>query len=155
MTINCEVACIGQVTKKPFRSSGGLVAEMAGLSVQDAEMNDDIALLIDLAEEAAESEHPAQKLLFQITPETSILFENTIQNKDVESNSLAESASLGSNNLLVAALDDIVERTQTLLTIPLLHPELFNASSGLRPPSGVLLHAPSRVGKSSLALQVA
>jgi len=57
--------------------------------------------------------------------------------------------------LLVAGLDETIEQVQSALETTLLHPELFHRSNNsLRPPKGVLLHGPSGIGKSSLAIQV-
>jgi SpoVK/Ycf46/Vps4 family AAA+-type ATPase len=56
---------------------------------------------------------------------------------------------------MVAGLDETVKQVQSALETPLLHPELFQGSiNNLKPPKGILLHGPSGVGKSALALQV-
>jgi SpoVK/Ycf46/Vps4 family AAA+-type ATPase len=52
----------------------------------------------------------------------------------------------------VEGLNATLKEVNTILSTPLLHPELF--SGHLRPPRGVLLHGPSGSGKSSLALQL-
>jgi transitional endoplasmic reticulum ATPase len=66
-------------------------------------------------------------------------------------------AALPAPKPLLAGLDDTIERVQSLLTIPLRHPELFQPDriSSLRPPKGVLLYGSSGSGKSSLTMQVA
>lgn len=55
---------------------------------------------------------------------------------------------------LLSGCDATIEHVVSLLTTPLLHPELFQGKQALKPPRGVLVFGPSGVGKSTLAKQV-
>lgn len=56
---------------------------------------------------------------------------------------------------MVAGLDETIEQVQSALEAPLLHAELFKGSDNkIKPPKGILLHGPSGIGKSALAMQV-
>jgi len=56
---------------------------------------------------------------------------------------------------LVAGLDKTLQQVQSALESPLMHFKLFkNSAKSLKPPKGILLHGPSGVGKSALALQI-
>ena len=101
-----------------------------------------------------------QKLmLYQVSHNTKILFVEEYGIDDLEKTKMAKDELTLSQYIqpkqIVAGLDETIEQVQSALETPLLHPKLFHRSnSSLRPPKGILLHGPSGIGKSSLALQV-
>jgi len=100
-----------------------------------------------------------QMLLYEVGSDTNVEFATADRVNDSKTTAVAEvNASLSEVNALkpmVAGLEDTINQVVSALETPLLHPELFHGpTSGLRPPKGILLHGPSGIGKSSLALQV-
>jgi transitional endoplasmic reticulum ATPase len=101
-----------------------------------------------------------QKLmLYQVSHNTKIVFVEEYGIDDLKKTALAKDELILSQYIqpkqMVAGLDETIEQLQSALETPLLHPKLFHRSnSSLRPPKGILLHGPSGIGKSSLALQV-
>lgn len=55
---------------------------------------------------------------------------------------------------LLCGCDANIDQVLSLLTTPLVHPELFQGKQALKPPRGVLVFGPSGVGKSTLGQQI-
>ena len=98
-------------------------------------------------------------MLYQVSHNTKIVFVEEDGIYDPNKTAMAKDELILSQSVqpkqMVAGLDETIEQVQSALETPLLHPKLFHRSnSSLRPPKGILLHGPSGIGKSSLALQV-
>lgn len=99
-------------------------------------------------------------LLYHVSHETEIEFvadEGVILSPKAppEISNINYSSKIIRPKTMVVGLDDTIKEVQSALETPLLHPELFQGSnSSLKPPKGILIHGPSGIGKSALALQV-
>jgi SpoVK/Ycf46/Vps4 family AAA+-type ATPase len=156
---DCQVCQIETKETTPLvrttqKSENDVVTEaLAKLSlVETAEGGD---LLLEALKSMDEKEMATTVTLYKITNETLVRFGDDDEDKDNSNNKdTTKDTESSPRKTLVAGMESTVEQVQTLLSTPLLHPELFQAG-GLRPPKGVLLHGPSGTGKSCLALQVA
>eukprot|EP00537_Pseudo-nitzschia_pungens_P018731 CAMPEP_0172406444 /NCGR_PEP_ID=MMETSP1061-20121228/70681_1 /TAXON_ID=37318 /ORGANISM="Pseudo-nitzschia pungens, Strain cf. pungens" /LENGTH=1038 /DNA_ID=CAMNT_0013142041 /DNA_START=70 /DNA_END=3186 /DNA_ORIENTATION=- len=150
-----------------------LIAAMTRLSIDPTTETRDVAIIepTNAAREAEKSLraslsllNDAQRedlLLYEVGPDTNVRFVTDDPPNDSNTTTTTDTnvkKSLPEPNKLkpmVAGLDGTIRQVVSALETPLLHPELFRGSmSHLKPPKGILLHGPSGIGKSSLALQV-
>lgn len=144
----------------PSNDGKDLVAGMERLSIEDSPKSSLETSLIRSLESLDEQDRQAL-LLYEITHDTNIQFGTE---KDVcrENERVEIAPSPPPKKALVVGLDSVIQQVQSALETAVIHSELFrgrrnansNTHSVLRPPKGVLLHGPSGVGKSRLALQV-
>ena len=140
-----------------------LAADLKGLSIDAAGKH---AVKINELEESLRSTLSSMSdkkrkamLLYRVSHETEVEFVADIDAVDLpkeppeKAEAIIPQAIL--HKVMVAGLDETIKQVQAALETPLLHPELFKGSVGnLKPPKGILLHGPSGIGKSALALQV-
>jgi SpoVK/Ycf46/Vps4 family AAA+-type ATPase len=144
----------GRRENKDTQSTTDLVTNMEQLSIQNgtASLESSVKLVV----QSLNDDKKNALLLYQIRHDTTIQCEN---HENAPDDDLTKVSSQPLKPL-VAGLESIVTQVQSALVVPLLHPELFfnegssSQKSVLKPPKGILLHGPSGVGKSSLALQV-
>jgi len=98
-------------------------------------------------------------MLYQVVHNTKVAFVQEDVISDPQNTAIAKDVMSLPQSIqpkpMVAGLDETIEQVQSALETSLLHPELFyRSNNSLRPPKGVLLHGPSGIGKSSLAIQI-
>jgi SpoVK/Ycf46/Vps4 family AAA+-type ATPase len=122
----------------------GISHGLAKLSIETTDESDEPNPVLELLHSLGE-EKIKHLQLYLITQQTTVILDKEKSEEGTKEKEKPKS--------LVAGLDSTLDEVKTMLSTPLLHPELF--SDSLRPPKGVLLHGPSGTGKSSLALQLA
>lgn len=134
---------------KAAETQDQLEGSMAKMSLEEDGTDDSHAQEILTAVQRATD---TRAHLYQITLATNIVVDNAHADGD-------SSPEKGISNepppSLLAGLDETIVQVTDLLLTPIRHPELFQRSSSIRPPKGVLLHGSTGSGKSTLAKQVA
>ncbi len=146
LSIPCQITDIRPTTKE-------VELQLSNLSLEESKLDAESQNLLQTVHKSLLSyraNQSADKIqLFQITRDTALVFGNSSATDSVTNSTSSQPSSL------LAGLDETIEKVQSLLMTPLLHPELFQSDNSLRPPKGVLLYGSSGSGKSTLATQVA
>jgi len=133
-----------------------ITTSMDNMTIDENEMGDKIdvdALAKDINDQLTKA--VSSPVLARVDYQTLLKFRlegEAEVSKDVDDN---EEKDAVKQKKVVAGLDDVRNKIQTLLIPTLFHPERFPRSGPIRAPKGVLLHGSSGCGKSLLAEQIA